>query len=549
MINGQKVWTSGAHYSDYGIVITRTDPNVPKHAGLTMFFLSMKTPGVEVRPIKQMSGGANFNEVFFTDVRIPDSQRLGKVGEGWKAALTTLMNERLAVGLPSGGLDVDELMELARDTDLEDGPAIKNQQVRGKIADWYVQQQGLKLTRYRTLTALSKGQTPGPESSIIKIVAAPKMQDMGAFAMELMGPAGIMKEEVPHAAGFQAQWIGGAGFRIAGGTDEILRNIVAERVLGMPADIRVDKDIPFNKLGKKLGWPARDSSRASWDRNEDAPLEWRAPSGEEAMNRLDGKVAFLSGAARGIGGATAKLMASAGAKVVIGDILDERGRQTVKEIEAAGGQALYVSLDVTQEASWAAAMDATIKKFGKLDVLVNNAGIFVGKGVEEASLEEWNRLVAVNLTGVLLGTRAALPHLKASGATSAQGAAIVNLASIAGLVGSQLDPLYSLTKGGVTLFTKSTALEFGRKGYRIRVNSIHPGLIETDMGQQTFAMRARQQGTNDTEKARQATLALHPIGRLGVADDIAKGIVFLASDDAGFMTGAGLVVDGGWTAH
>jgi NAD(P)-dependent dehydrogenase (short-subunit alcohol dehydrogenase family) len=182
-------------------------------------------------------------------------------------------------------------------------------------------------------------------------------------------------------------------------------------------------------------------------------------------------------------------------------------------------------------------------------VLVNNAGIFNGKGVEEASLDEWNRLVAVNLTGVVLGTRAALPPLKESGAKSEHGAAIVNLASIAGLVGSQLDPLYSLTKGGVTLFTKSTALEFGRKGYRIRVNSIHPGLIETDMGQQTFTMRARQQGTNDTDKARQATLALHPIGRLGVADDIAKGIVFLASDDAGFMTGAGLVVDGGWTAH
>ena len=250
IINGQKVWTSGAHYCDFGIVITRTDPNVPKHAGLTMFFLDMKSPGVEVRPIKQMSGGANFNEVFFTNVRIPDSQRLGKVGEGWKAALTTLMNERLAVGLPAGGLDVDELMELARDTELDDGPAIRNQQVRGKIADWYVQQQGLRLTRYRTLTALSKGQTPGPESSIIKIVAAPKMQDMGAFAMELMGQGGIMREEVPHAAGFQAQWIAGAGFRIAGGTDEILRNIVAERVLGLPSDIRVDKDVPFNKLGK-----------------------------------------------------------------------------------------------------------------------------------------------------------------------------------------------------------------------------------------------------------------------------------------------------------
>jgi 3(or 17)beta-hydroxysteroid dehydrogenase len=256
------------------------------------------------------------------------------------------------------------------------------------------------------------------------------------------------------------------------------------------------------------------------------------------MNRLDGKVAFLSGAARGIGGATAKLMAEAGAMVVIGDVLEEAGRKTAKEINA-----LYVSLDVTSEASWAAAMGATIKKFGKLDVLVNNAGIFNGKGVEDASIDEWHRLVAVNLTGVVLGTRAALPHLKKTKGN------IVNLASVAGLVGSQLDPLYSLTKGGVTLFTKSTALEFGRKGYGVRVNSIHPGVIETDMGEKTFVMRAQQQGTNDTDKARQATLALHPIGRLGMADDIAKGIVFLASDDASFMTGAGLVMDGGWTAH
>jgi NAD(P)-dependent dehydrogenase (short-subunit alcohol dehydrogenase family) len=267
------------------------------------------------------------------------------------------------------------------------------------------------------------------------------------------------------------------------------------------------------------------------------------------MNRLDGKVAFLSGAARGIGGATAKLMASVGAKIAIGDVLDERGRQTAKEIEAAGGQALYVSLDVTQEGSWAAALDATVKKFGKVDVLVNNAGIFNGKGVEDASLDEWNRLVAVNLTGVVLGTRAALPHLKVAGQKNEHGSAIVNLASVAGLVGSQLDPLYSLTKGGVTLFTKSTALEFGRKGYRIRVNSIHPGVIDTDMGQQTFVMRAKALGTNDTEATRKTSLSMHPIGRLGVADDIAKGIVFLASDDAAFMTGAGLVVDGGYTAQ
>jgi NAD(P)-dependent dehydrogenase (short-subunit alcohol dehydrogenase family) len=267
------------------------------------------------------------------------------------------------------------------------------------------------------------------------------------------------------------------------------------------------------------------------------------------MNRLDGKIAFLSGAARGIGGATAELMASAGAKVAIGDVLDEAGRQTARRIESAGGQALHLHLDVTQEASWAAAMDATVKKFGGLDILVNNAGIFNGKGVEDATLDEWNRLVAVNLTGVVLGTRAALPHLKERAKASPHGSAIVNLASVAGLVGSQLDPLYSLTKGGVTTFTKSTALEFGRKGYRVRVNSIHPGVIDTDMGQQTFAMRARQQGSNDTDATRKVSIGMHPIGRLGVADDIARGIVFLASDDAGFMTGAGLVVDGGYTAQ
>ena len=256
------------------------------------------------------------------------------------------------------------------------------------------------------------------------------------------------------------------------------------------------------------------------------------------MNRLDGKVAFLSGAARGIGGETARLMSKAGARVAIGDVLDEPGRKLAREIDG-----FYVHLDVTDEASWAAALDATVKKYGKLDVLVNNAGIFNGKGVEDATLDEWHKLVAVNLTGVVLGTRAALPYLKKTKGN------IVNTASIAGLVGSQLDPLYSLTKGGVTTFTKSTALEFGRKGYGVRVNSIHPGVIDTDMGQQTFTMRARQLGSNDTEATKRVSTSMHPIGRLGVANDIAKGILFLASDDASFMTGAGLVVDGGYTAQ
>ena len=267
------------------------------------------------------------------------------------------------------------------------------------------------------------------------------------------------------------------------------------------------------------------------------------------MNRLDGKVALISGAARGIGAETARLMAQAGATVVVGDILQERARQTVGEITATGGKALFVPLDVTSENSWTAAVAATTKDYGGLDILVNNAGMFLGRDFEEATLEDWHKLVAINMTGVFLGTKLCAPALRDSGAKSKNGSAIVNLASIAGLVGSQLDPLYSMTKGGVTLFTKSTALAFARKGYRIRVNSIHPGVIDTDMGAQTFASRAGQLGSNDVESARNVALKQHPIGRLGTADDIARGIVFLASDDAAFMTGAGMVVDGGLTAQ
>jgi 3(or 17)beta-hydroxysteroid dehydrogenase len=267
------------------------------------------------------------------------------------------------------------------------------------------------------------------------------------------------------------------------------------------------------------------------------------------MNRLDGKVALISGAARGIGAETARLMAQAGAAVVIGDILQERARQTVGEIVAAGGKAQFVPLDVTSENSWTAAVAATTKAYGGLDILVNNAGMFLGRDFEEATLEDWHKLVAINMTGVFLGTKLCAPALRDSGAKSKHGSAVVNLASIAGLVGSQLDPLYSMTKGGVTLFTKSTALAFARKGYRIRVNSIHPGVIDTDMGAQTFATRATLTGTNDVEGARSLAMKQHPIGRLGVPEDIALGIVFLASDDSGFMTGSGMVVDGGLTAQ
>ena len=248
IINGQKVWTTGAHFCDYGLLLVRTNPDVPKHKGLTMFFLDMKSRGVEARPIKQVSGGAEFNEVFFTDVVIPDSQRLGNVGEGWTVALTTLMNERLAVGIATGILGVEDFLALARSSDIDGETAIRNGAVRDKLAQFFVESEGLKYTRYRMWTALSRGETPGPQSSINKVVSGKLMQDLGSLAMETMGEQALINSEGPGGGAFQRQWLGAAGFRIAGGTDEILRNIIAERVLGLPPDIRVDKDATFSEL-------------------------------------------------------------------------------------------------------------------------------------------------------------------------------------------------------------------------------------------------------------------------------------------------------------
>jgi alkylation response protein AidB-like acyl-CoA dehydrogenase len=249
VLNGQKIWTSGAHFSDYGVIVVRSDPNVPKHKGLTYFFLDMKSPGIEVRRIKQVSGVSNFNEVFFTDVRVPDTQRLSDVGNGWRVSITTLMNERLAVG-ERPAPDFDEIFALARDLDLEDGPAIANAAVREKLANWYIEMQGLKLTRLRTVTALSRGAEPGPEASITKIVAGMKHQEIANFGMELMDMAGVVFDDdtMPMRALFQDALLASPSGRIAGGSDEILRNIIAERVLGLPPDIRVDKDVAFNEL-------------------------------------------------------------------------------------------------------------------------------------------------------------------------------------------------------------------------------------------------------------------------------------------------------------
>ena len=249
VVNGQKIWTSGAHYCDFGVLVTRSDFAAPKHKGLTYFFLDMKSPGIEIRPIKQISGQSHFNEVFFTDVRIPDSQRLGKPGEGWKVSLTTLMNERYTIGGRTS-VGVEDIFELARTIELDDGPALKNAAVRDKLADWYVSSQGLKYSHFRTMTALSRGETPGPESSIGKLVNGSKLQNIAAFALDLMEQGGVLTDPqlVPLAAVFQQTLMTSPSSRIAGGSDEIMRNIIAERVLGLPADVRVDKDLPFSAL-------------------------------------------------------------------------------------------------------------------------------------------------------------------------------------------------------------------------------------------------------------------------------------------------------------
>src|ERR1700758_4904618 len=251
VINGQKIWTSGAHYSDYGILLTRTDPTVPKHKGLTMFFLDMKSPGVEVRPIKQASGQSDFNEVYFTDVKIPDAQRLGNGNDGWNGASTTVRNERMSIGagVPTG---FPELFEFCNSLMLEDGLAIDDRNVRSKLANWAVRASGLKYTSLRAISALSKGERPGPENSIGKLVAGSMIQEVAMFALDLEGAAGVLSGAEAELAGkFQAMLLRAPGTRVEGGTDEIMRNIIAERVLGLPGDIRVDKDVPFNRIPTK----------------------------------------------------------------------------------------------------------------------------------------------------------------------------------------------------------------------------------------------------------------------------------------------------------
>jgi alkylation response protein AidB-like acyl-CoA dehydrogenase len=248
-VSGQKIWTSHANIADFGLLLVRTDTKVPKHAGLTAFFVDMRSPGIEVRPIKRISGDHSFNEVFFDNVRVPDTQRLGAVGEGWSVALTTLSHERLAIAETSGPTFAD-IFRLCSEARINGKLPVENQGVREKLADWYVQTEGVRYTRYRVMTALSRGQKPGPEASIAKAVNATRLQEIVSLALDLMGPAAVVSDPDQSLYGglFQDAYLYAPGKRIAGGTDEILRNIIAERVLGLPGDLRADRNMPFDEI-------------------------------------------------------------------------------------------------------------------------------------------------------------------------------------------------------------------------------------------------------------------------------------------------------------
>jgi len=247
VINGQKVWNSGAHYSDWGIMPVRTDVDVPKHRGISYFLVDMRTPGIEVRPLKQPTGGANFNEVFFTDVRVPHSNLLGEVNDGWRVTLTTLSFERAMIG--GGGFDASHLIGLAKRTMIGGRPASEHPAVRQELMNLYMRSEGLKFIGYRILTAISKGQAPGPEGSVAKLANGLLMRDATNLALRLLGADGLLLgEEAVDGGEWGQAYLGAPAMRITGGSDEIQRNIIGERVLGLPGEPKVDKDVPFREL-------------------------------------------------------------------------------------------------------------------------------------------------------------------------------------------------------------------------------------------------------------------------------------------------------------
>jgi acyl-CoA dehydrogenase len=249
ILNGQKVWSSWAHRAGYGILLARTDPSKPKHEGLTFFVVDMSTPGVEVRPIRQITGKSDFNETFFTDAVIPDSCRIGAEGEGWACAMTVLSVERNQARDGGGGSRIRRLIDRAASTARDTGTALDSAAVRAKLAQWYVEEQGLKNFGKRVQAVMATGAPPPATMSLMKLVSATQLQQTQAFLMDLREYDGLFDEPAAmEDDDVFYQYLWSSALRIAGGADEVLRNQLAERALGMPQDVRMDKGVPFEKL-------------------------------------------------------------------------------------------------------------------------------------------------------------------------------------------------------------------------------------------------------------------------------------------------------------
>ena len=267
------------------------------------------------------------------------------------------------------------------------------------------------------------------------------------------------------------------------------------------------------------------------------------------MTKLNNKVVIITGGAKGIGSEVSKLFAKNGALVIFTDKNQKDGEKLLKEINTFG-KSMFFSMDVSKENDWKNLIKfLKNKKINNIDVLVNNAGVYFGKDILKVTSNNFNKLISINLRGTFFGIKFITPYLNRAGKKSKFGSSVVNLSSIAGLVGSRLDPLYSMSKGGITTFTKSMAIYFGNRKYPIRINQIHPGIIETDMGSKVQESRINQNPSLTTEQSYKEGINQTPLGRLGSPFEIAQGILYLASDESSFMTGSSLVVDGGLTAQ
>ena len=267
------------------------------------------------------------------------------------------------------------------------------------------------------------------------------------------------------------------------------------------------------------------------------------------MNRVDGKVAIVTGGARGLGAASAKKLAQGGAQVVLTDLREELGAKTAAEINDAGGNAIFLTQDTASEEQWVDVVTKTKEHFGGVDILLNNAGIGTGGRIDKMELKDWQHMMGINMEGVFLGMKHCIPPMRERAEKWAGGGSIINISSIMGFIGAPGSTAYCASKGGVRLATKAAALECAKLGFNIRVNSVHPGYMETEGLQSAMRAIAKTSGDEAKEAARQDMIKSTPIGRLGKPEDIANGVLFLASDDASFITGTELVIDGGVLAQ